>query len=226
MVDFFIAGSETTRNGTQTIMGHFSTDPESVKRVRDEFKKVVEENDTMFASFNNMRDYLSEACSYDNLQELTYLNMVVSEALRFEPPVPHGTESTLSQDCKIGKYHVKAGDNVQVNITGLHHSPAQWQRPNEFLPERWDKSNKLALTPSGAKRSTLAFSPFLGGKRVCFGKTFAEANLKVLASYMSQYFDMEFVDKEMYPDTHHLPICQLGQSATIPILVKLRLRKD
>ena len=185
MVDFFMAGSETTRNGTATIMGHFSTDPESVKRVRDEFKKVVEENDTMFASFNNMKDYLSEACSYDNLQELTYLNMVVSEALRFEPPVPHGSESTLSQDCKIGKYHVKAGDKVHVNITGLHHSPAQWQRPSEFLPERWDKSNKLALTPSGAKRSTFAFSPFLGGKRVCFGKTFAEANLNVLASYMS-----------------------------------------
>ena len=59
MVDLFLAGSQTTKLSAQTIMGHFSTDPESVKRVRDEFKKAVEDNDIMYARFNNMKDYLA-----------------------------------------------------------------------------------------------------------------------------------------------------------------------
>ena len=56
----------------------------------------------------------------------------------------------------------------------------------------------------------MSYCPFLGGSRVCFGKTFAEANLKILAVYMSQCFNMSFVDNTKYPDTHHLPMAQVG----------------
>jgi len=60
----------------------------------------------------------------------------------------------------------------------------------------------MYLTPNGKMRKTMAFCPFLGGKRACFGKTFAEATLKIMAIYMSSIFDVEFEEKERYPDTH------------------------
>lgn len=136
-------------------------------------------------------------------------------------PVPHSTLSVLSRDATIGKYNIKAGDVLQVNINGLHYNSSQWQRPYEFLPERFDGENPLSLTPDGKKRKAMAFCPFLGGKRICFGKTFADINLKVVAVYMSQLFNMEFVDKKSYPDTHSLPVAQIGQSERIELLVRL-----
>ena len=94
---------------------------------------------------------------------------------------------------------------MMILFKGLAMNPAEWQKPHEFHPERFNPEHLLSLTPSGNKRQTTSWLPFNGGKRICFGKTFAEANLKVVATYLSQYFDMEFVEKDKYPDTHTLP---------------------
>jgi len=72
----------------------------------------------------------------------------------------------------------------------------EWQRPHEFIPERFDPTNPISLTASGEKRHPGSWAPFSGGKRVCFGKTFAEADLKFVATYLSQYFNFELVDKK------------------------------
>ena len=61
---------------------------------------------------------------------MAYLGQVMMETLRFMPPVPHSTVSTLETDTMIGKYRIKAGDIVQVNITGLHRHPDHWKKPH------------------------------------------------------------------------------------------------
>jgi cytochrome P450 len=55
----------------------------------------------------------------------------------------------------------------------------------EFLPERFDHSSPLSLTPGGKKRHPMSWVPFHGGSRVCFGKTLAEANMKILMLYLT-----------------------------------------
>ena len=137
------------------------------------------------------------------------------------PVVPISSQFTLSEDAQIGKYQIKAGVDIMANFNGLHKNPAQWQQPNQFLPDRFDFESPLSLTPDGKKRHPFSFCPFNGGKRVCFGKTFAEVNMKIVATYITQCFDMEFVDTELYPDTHHLPMAMLGQSHNVPIMVRL-----
>ena len=42
----------------------------------------------------------------------------------------------------------------------------------------------------------MSYVPWSAGKRVCFGKTFAEMNLKIMLTYFTQYFDFEFVDQK------------------------------
>ena len=76
--------------------------------------------------------------------------------------------------------------------------------PNEFLPERFDPSHQLSLTPGGKKRSAYSFLPFSAGRRICFGKTFAEFNLKFITLYLAVLFDFEFVNQEqkkLHPKT-------------------------
>ena len=125
--------------------------------------------------------------------------MVILEGLRFQGP---GGISPIvfKEDVKLGgKLNVKAGDRIRVLNWGMHKSSAEWQRPHEFLPERFDSESPLFLTPDGKKRHPMSWAPFSGGKRICFGKTFAESNLKIILTYFTQFFDFEYVDKNLYP---------------------------
>ena len=126
------------------------------------------------------------------------MNCVIHEALRFGPPASTNTSYCLERDTKIAGMRIKGGTTFVVNIYGLHRSGSQWQRPYEFLPDRFDNSHPLALTPSGTKRHPMSFFAFNGGRRVCFGKTFAEMVLKVTSSLISQSFDMSFVETDRY----------------------------
>lgn len=44
----------------------------------------------------------------------------------------------------------------------------------------------------------MSWLPFSAGKRICFGKSFADSNIKIIVTYMTQFFDFEFVEKEKY----------------------------
>ena len=111
-----------------------------------------------------------------------------------------------------------------VNFYQLHYNPSEWQRPNEFLPQRFDPTDALYLTPSGKKRNAYSFTPFNGGKRICFGKTFAESTMKVVATYMTQFFNFELLD-EKYKDERVYPTAHLGMSKNPSTLVKLTENK-
>ena len=76
----------------------------------------------------------------------------------------------------------------------MGHNSDEWQRPTEFIPERFDPNSEFYLTPHGKKRKATSWAPFHGGPRVCFGKTLAEGNLKIMISYMTQKFDFQFDD--------------------------------
>ena len=79
----------------------------------------------------------------------------------------------------------------------LHTSKDEWQEPHKFIPERFDPESPYYLTPGGKKRNPLSFSPFLGGKRICLGKTFAEASSKIVGPTILMNFAFEFSDPEM-----------------------------
>ena len=111
--------------------------------------------------------------------------MVICEALRVCPPVPSSSMYMVTKSTKLGQYSFREGDCLVVNFSGLHMSTAQWQRPTEFLPRRFDPTHSLSKTPAGEKRNPYAWSPFNGGRRICFGKTFAEANLRIVGTYLA-----------------------------------------
>ena len=121
----------------------------------------------------------------ENMMDLEWNGQIAQEALRIDQPAPNSSTYWLSEDTQIGKVTFKAHTLIQVNFTGLHHHSKYWQRPAEFLPERFDNSNILSEPPEGKKRHPFAWCPFNGGQRICFGKTFAEFNLKLLSTYIT-----------------------------------------
>mmetsp|Transcript_9700 Transcript_9700/g.13254 ORF Transcript_9700/g.13254 Transcript_9700/m.13254 type:complete len:104 (-) Transcript_9700:78-389(-) len=90
-----------------------------------------------------------------------------------------------------------------------------------FKPERFDPSSEWYLKPDGKKRSPFAFSPFLGGVRVCLGKTFAEVTLRMTLPLYYHCFDFEFVKEE---HKRVRPNVCIGTNDSIVIPMKLITR--
>jgi len=130
LMDFFFAATGTTLLASTTIVGHFATTPASLQRVRDEFRQMCTESDDWVAtdaSTLSQMEFLKKYVTLTNCQDLTYLDWVTSETLRFMNPAPNGSSACLTQDTTIGKYLIKAGDAFQVNINGLHYNSKEWQ---------------------------------------------------------------------------------------------------
>lgn len=85
-----------------------------------------------------------------------------------------------------------------INIDYLHHNPEEWQNPSEYIPERFDPESPYYLTPAGKKRHPQSFSPFLGGRRVCLGKTFADLITKTMVSIIVYQVDLKLKDPVHY----------------------------
>jgi cytochrome P450 len=54
------------------------------------------------------------------------------------------------------------------------------------------------LTPKGTKRNPFSFSPFLGGMRICLGKTFIEEVSKITLPSIYRRFDFQLADPENF----------------------------
>ena len=161
----------------------------------------------------SLTDILQNDLTMEVCGDLTYLGYVIQEALRFNPPASNTTAWTFSEDVTLGENNlkVKAGTNCTILIYEVHRNSSQWQRPLEFLPDRFDNFHPLSKTPSGEKRHTFSWMPFNGGKRVCFGKTFAELNLKIICAMMAMTFDYEWVEKGKYTNAS-MPQILMNQS--------------
>ena len=162
----------------------------------------------------------------DTINDLEYLNWVIMEVLRIQAPLKCTTPLHLFQDTNIGGINIRKGDVLTIDIHAIHSDPKQWKKPDEFIPERFDHSNPISLTPSGKLRSNGAWIPFSGGTRICFGKTFAEATLKISAIYFSQAFNYKFVDKRYETE---LPVSVFGVNSrgrTTVIVTKNETAKE
>jgi len=85
-----------------------------------------------------------------------YLDAVLRETLRLFPPARH------IDRCPVGNGRT----NVVVSPLVTHHDPRLYERPSEFVPERW-------LGP--AERPRGAYLPFGAGAHACIGEPLARA---------------------------------------------------
>lgn len=121
----------------------------------------------------------------------------INETLRLRPSVRLSTNQEITESgVTLGGCSILKGQVFTINIAYLHTNPDQWILPDKYIPERFDSQSQFYLTPEGKKRHPMSFGPFLGGKRVCLGKTFAESFTKsVLAVILSQ-LDFDFADDQ------------------------------
>lgn len=201
--------------------------PESLKKMRDEFSSMVDTLAQENPEIKTMgtEEMLKNAVNHESVIDLEFVGQVISETLRFEPPANNTSSYKLKEDVTVKNINFRQGDEIIFHVPALHRNSKQWQRPDEFLPERFDPQSPLYLTPDGKKRNAFAWFPFNGGQRICFGKTFAEANMRFIITYFTQFFDFEYCadEKIRYKDSY--PRAFALRPNNIPIMVKISKRK-
>ena len=129
---------------------------------------------------------------------MSYLQFCINETLRIDPSVSNSSGVVLTENLQLGKYKILANSVMLINMRFLHHDKKQWREPERFIPERFDPKSEYFLTPAGTKRHPMSYGPFLGGKRICLGKTFAENIGKCILPIIISQLDMAFVNKDLY----------------------------
>ena len=159
--------------------------------------------------------------SYDNLQnKWSYLMMVTQETLRLCPPVTATSILSVSETVTLAeKYTIPKALPFAISIYSLHTNPKEWQEPEKFIPERWDPHSKYYLTPDAKKRNPSSFCPFLGGRRICLGKTLAENLVKLMIPIIISQVDFKFKNEEHY---HKKPLFSIHTEPKFETTVSIR----
>lgn len=162
------AGHETLTSAIATFCLQMALHP-------DIFKLVLEE----ITNFD-----LSTPLSVDTLKQMTYLDRVLKEVLRFTPPVGGGFRRVI-EDCQFNGYHLPKGWIVQYQISNTHKDNNIYSHPETFDPDRFLAEEK----PYG-------YIPFGAGLRECIGKEFARLEMKILAVRLVQKYDWQLLPNQ------------------------------
>ncbi|KAF8176425.1 putative monooxygenase [Mycena galopus ATCC 62051] len=105
---------------------------------------------------------------------LPYVRSVMTEILRWLPPIPLAVPHALRQDDVYNDLYLPKGSIVMPNIWHMLHDPEVYANPMEFNPDQYH-----GLDSEMDKVRDVAFG---FGRRVCPGKAFADSTLFAIVS--------------------------------------------
>ncbi|KAH7248152.1 cytochrome P450 [Fusarium solani] len=147
------AGSDTTAISLSSAIYYLYTNPHTLRRLREELDGAAQAGK------------VSSPISFQQAQEMPYLQAVIKEALRLHPGV--GTQLTRvvpKGGVVIEGQFFPEGVEVGVNAWALYHNQDAFGKDaSEFRPERWLEPDNEDLRIAGS----FAFG---AGPRSCLGK--------------------------------------------------------
>ncbi|KAH8271607.1 hypothetical protein KR018_011028 [Drosophila ironensis] len=152
---FFTAGFETSSSTMSFALFELAHHPEIQQRLRQEINEALVEG--------------GGCLSYEKIQALEYLSMVVDEVLRLYPVLPF-----LDREYESGKdqpdlslkpfydFSYENGTPVFIPVYALQRDPKYWPNPDQFDPERFSPENRKNIP-------AMAYLPFGSGPHNCIG---------------------------------------------------------
>ena len=169
---FLMAGMDTTAITMATTLFYLTAHPDILAKAQSEVDEV----------FGNKTEL-----EFEDLNKLVYLELVIKEAMRIKPAVTWTTRQCKKHNVSINGVRIPKEAEIMVPIQSIHMDPSLWDRPNEFLPERF-------LPEARRNSKPLSYLPFMIGQRSCIGRNFAMLVSKTVLSRVIREFDLEGAD--------------------------------
>lgn len=160
-----------------TILYCLAKNPEKQKLLRDEILKILPNKDDRLTA--------------ENMKTIPYLRAVIKEGLRLYTPSSANTRLIVN-DVVLAGYHIPKGQEIHMAITLPGFNENQYPKPNEFIPERWIKSNQDPSCPHSRNANPFSFIPFGAGARMCVGRRIAELELEIFIARIIRTFNVEW----------------------------------
>ncbi|XP_042477241.1 cytochrome P450 76T24-like [Macadamia integrifolia] len=169
LLDIIGGGTDTTSSTVEWVMAELMQHPEIMRKTQKEIEEVV-----------GMDNLVEES----HLSRFSYLNAIVKETLRLHPVIPFLVPHCPNVSSTVGGYTIPSGTSVFINVWKLHRDPEAWEKPSEFLPERFlNNTEKYDY-----RGNNFTYIPFGSGRRICAGIPLADKmSMYVLASLLHSF---------------------------------------
>ncbi|KAF5736280.1 Cytochrome P450 [Tripterygium wilfordii] len=182
IINFMIAGRDTTSAGLTWFMWQISRNPQVKNKIREELEAVIPTSEA-----KKWRLF-----SVEELRNSVYLQATLCETLRLYPPVPFQHKSPLQPDILPSGHRVHPKTKIIFSLYSMGRMSSIWGKDClEFKPERWISER------GGVKHEpSYKFMVFNAGPRTCLGKEVAFTQMKLVAAAIVYNYDIEVVEAD------------------------------
>jgi len=165
VVTMVLAGHETTAVALSWTWALLDQHRAAAKKLREELASVLG----------------GRTPGVGDVPRLTCTRAVIDETMRLHPPA-YILFRRVKEDDVVCGHRIHRGGVVVMTPMVFHRHPSFWNRPDEFLPDRW------ADEEAANRRPRFAFMPFSGGPRQCIGNNFAMMEAVLILATLLQRF--------------------------------------
>nr|XP_029708443.1 probable cytochrome P450 9f2 [Aedes albopictus] len=180
---FFFGGVESTTSLLCFAVYEIALNPHVQRKLRAEIDSVQE-------ALRN------EKLTYESMQQMKYLDMVISETLRKWPPFGvtnrQCTKPYQIEDIDGCNVTIEKGQVIFLPIQDIHRDPQFFPDPMRFDPERFSTENRQQLKQD-------AFLPFGVGPRNCIGSRLTLMLTKCFLYYLLVTFEVQLAERTEVP---------------------------
>jgi len=184
IVNFMIAGRDTTSCTLTYAMKFLGENPQCVARLREEGLCELGKTDP------------SSNISWEASKSIPYTDAVVNEVLRMAPPVGDDFRICVSDDVLPSGLRIRDGTRVALCNVAIGRDPFLWSNPETFDPERWMKYDEEGTALPVRRVDELVHPIFFAGRRLCLGKDMARFEAIVFMSKILSRFDISVIPNQ------------------------------
>ena len=174
---FYIAGYDTSKGNSSIGLCWLSRNPELQSKLRDAFHTLEEPEDGAI-----------------DLNSSDFVNNFIKENLRRFGPGQKTLPRLCLKTCKLGKYTIRKGTTLELDLGRIHSNPESFKDPFEFNPERFESLRMREM------RRKNKFLPFGAGSRGCLGQYLGECVVKIVLKTVLDRFELQVPEDRIGKD--------------------------